>query len=258
MITSVDNQTVKNIVRLLKGSKYRNQESTYIIEGLRLYKDCKASDIICTYVTEDFRDKYPDVIKGEHVEIVSDKVMKHITDTKTPQGILATVKMNKLSVDDITFANDDKPLALLALENIQDPGNLGTIIRMAEGAGLSGVIMSKDTVDIYNPKVVRSTMGSIFRVPFTYVESLGEEIIKLKEAGNSICAGHLDGVNLYSCDFRKGVVVLIGNEGNGLSKSISDIADSKIKIPMYGEVESLNAAMAATIISYEILRQRLD
>ncbi len=257
MITSTDNQAVKNILKLIKSSKYRNEHDTFVIEGLRLYNDCRAEDIICTYVTEDFINRYPDVIKGEEVELVSDKIMKHMTDTKTPQGILATVRMKKTGVDDLAFADKDKPPALLALENIKDPGNLGTIIRMAEGAGISGVIMSKETVDIYNPKVVRATMGSIFRVPFAYTESLDKELIKLKEAGNMICAGHLDGVNLYSCDFRKGVVVLIGNEAKGLSDSISNLADTKLRIPMLGEVESLNAAMAATIISYEILRQRL-
>jgi TrmH family RNA methyltransferase len=256
MITSVDNQTVKNIVRLLKGSKYRNQESTYIIEGLRLYKDCKASDIICTYVTEDFRDKYPDVIKGEHVEIVSDKVMKHITDTKTPQGILATVKMNKLSVDDITFANDDKPLALLALENIQDPGNLGTIIRMAEGAGLSGVIMSKDTVDIYNPKVIRSTMGSIFRMPYIYVEDIASVISK--EASNmNIYAAALEGAKDYTTVSYTGRCgILIGNEGNGLKNETIKAAGKSVYIPMQGSVESLNASISGAILMYEAARQR--
>ena len=257
MITSTDNQTIKHIIKLQKSSKLRREDNAFVVEGLRLYKDCKPSDIICTYVTEDFMNKYKDVIKGDALETVSDKVMKRMSDTATPQGVIATVRMKDLSVNDIVLANADKPLALLALENIQDPGNLGTIIRMAEGAGLSGVIMSSDTVDIYNPKVVRSTMGSIMRVPFAYVDSLNDELTKLKKAGNTICAGHLDGVDLYSCDFRKGVVVLIGNEGNGLSESISALADSKLRIPMHGEVESLNAAMAATIISYEILRQRL-
>jgi TrmH family RNA methyltransferase len=243
----------KNQIKLIKQleqKKFRRREGLFVAEGPKVVGDLMKRTLpVAIYATDDYTPPLPDI----SAQRITPDELHRISFLQHPQHVLALFP--------IPAAEDFLPSSnhlTIALDGIQDPGNLGTIIRMAEGAGLSGVIMSKDTVDIYNPKVVRSTMGSIFRVPFTYVESLGEEIIKLKEAGNSICAGHLDGVNLYSCDFRKGVVVLIGNEGNGLSKSISDIADSKIRIPMYGEVESLNAAMAATIISYEILRQRLD
>ena len=150
----------------------------------------------------------------------------------------------------------DNPVFVL-LEDIQDPGNLGTILRTGEGAGIDGVIMTKDTVDIYNPKTIRATMGSIYRVPFLYVESMETVIGKLKEKGIAVYAAHLNGENYYdSFDFTKGSAFLIGNEGNGLKKETADLADSYLKIPMEGKVESLNAAIATSLLMYETYRQR--
>lgn len=142
--------------------------------------------------------------------------------------------------------HQDRPLLVL-LENLQDPGNLGTILRTGEGAGITGVIMSKETVDIYNPKTIRSTMGSIYRVPFLYVEDMGETIRTLQEKGIRVYAAHLQGKDYYSSfSFEEGTAFMIGNEGNGLRRETADLADAYLKIPMEGQVESLNAAIAAS------------
>ena len=141
--------------------------------------------------------------------------------------------------------------------NLQDPGNLGTILRMGEGAGVTGVIMSSNTVDIYNPKTIRSTMGSIFRVPFVYVQDFSDAVSQCQNSGIKVYAAHLDGKNTYlGEDYREGTAFLIGNEGNGLTDDITKQADTLIRIPMQGEVESLNAAIACTILTYEAVRQR--
>ena len=155
--------------------------------------------------------------------------------------------MNKIGVT--------KPL-IMALENIQDPGNLGTILRTAEGAGVTGILMSRDTVDIYNPKVVRSTMGSIFRIPFCYVENLTSCVESLNGENYATYSAHLQGKTFYDYDYKNSTIFCIGNEGNGLSDELSDTTKFKIKIPMMGNVESLNAATASTVLMYEAMRQR--
>lgn len=216
--------------------------------------------------------------EGTDYEFVSDSVMRHMADTQTPQGVIAIVRQKNYTREDIinviprimrkqgnhavetesdSSATDQKAQSrcILLLEHLQDPGNLGTILRTAEGAGVAGILMSQDTADIYNPKVVRATMGSIFRVPFCYVDNILETVKWLKTQKISCCAAHLDGTNLYQQDFHKPTCFLIGNEGNGLTDALTDAADVKIRIPMAGQVESLNAATAATVLMYEYLRQ---
>lgn len=177
-----------------------------------------------------------------------------MSDTSTPQGILCVMKRKQYTPDDLLQAAN--PLLML-LEDIQDPGNLGTILRTGEGAGIDGVIMSRDTADIYNPKTIRSTMGSIYRVPFLYVSSLSDMIAELKQKKITVYAAHLKGKQWYDqADYSGGSAFLIGNEGNGLKEETAALADSYIKIPMGGKVESLNAAMASGILMYEASRQR--
>ena len=145
----------------------------------------------------------------------------------------------------------------LILESIQDPGNLGTMVRTGEGAGITGVIMNKTTVDLFNPKTIRSTMGSIYRVPFYVAEDLAETLDSLKKQGVALYAAHLKGEHAYDEeDYTGACGFLIGNEGNGLSDTIANLADTYIKIPMEGQVESLNAAISASLLMYEANRQR--
>lgn len=177
-----------------------------------------------------------------------------MSDTRTPQGILTVLNRPVYEMKDLL--RGDCPLLLL-LEDIQDPGNLGTMVRTGEGAGITGVIMSSQTVDIYNPKTIRATMGSVYRVPFLYVEDLGETVRFLQKNNIHVYAAHLQGRIYYSSlSFRESTAFLIGNEGNGLRRETAMLADSYLKIPMEGEVESLNAAIAASLLVYEAHRQR--
>jgi len=247
---------------LLSRAKDRKKNKQYVVEGLRMVSEIPARDIVKIYVSERFQKNNPDYItkmisdKGlleDCYEIVSDNVFDRMSQTQTPQGIMAVAGMHESNLDQMLTGN---PLLIL-VENLQDPGNLGTIIRMGEGAGVTGVIMSPNTVDIYNPKTIRSTMGSIFRVPFMYASDFEEAVSECQKSGVKVYAAHLDGRNTYLKEQYTGPsAFLIGNEGNGLSERITRQADTLIRIPMCGEVESLNAAIACTILTYEAVRQR--
>lgn len=260
MITSTSNAQIKNIIQLQTKAKARNRQKCFVVEGIRMYMEVPEENLVKTYVSADFFDHVGDLVKARIMtadyELVETDVFKRISDTMTPQGILAVVKKKKeILLKDMV----ESGRLFVILEDIQDPGNLGTIIRTAEGAGVSGVIMSSKTVDIYNSKVVRSTMGSIFRVPFIYVDNLENAADLLKGNGIRLYAAHLMGSKHYfEMDYRKPAAFMIGNEGNGLSDAAVEMADELIKIPMFGEIESLNAASAATILMYESLRQNLS
>lgn len=186
-------------------------------------------------------------------EIITEEQMKKLTDTVTPQGILCIVRQPSYTLDDILSHPGHR--LIMILEDIQDPGNLGTIFRTAEGAGASGIIMTKGCVDLFNPKVVRSTMGSIYRVPFFVTDDIEGTINSVKNAQIEVFAAHLKGEHFYDEIAYKDAAFLIGNEGNGLKNSTAALADTYIKIPMAGKLESLNASMAAGILMYEHNRQ---
>lgn len=253
MITTTQNKQIKQIIKLKKSARERKKQELFIVEGIRMFTEIPKEYLYKTYASEDFYNEHQEVFQGIDVELVSDQVMKEISDTMTPQGVLALVKMLNYSLTDLL--NQESPL-FLVLENLQDPGNLGTILRTGEGAGITGLIMSRDTVDIYNPKVTRSTMGSIFRVPFVYVDDLFEVVETMKEKQITTYAAHLNGTDYTREDYRAGSAFLIGNEGNGLTDDLTEKAQKKIKIPMCGKVESLNAAMASGLLVYEARRQR--
>lgn len=205
--------------------------------------------------TETLRQHAAEKLKSCGYEVVSEEVFAKMSDTQTPQGILCVLKQLQYNLRDM-IQNGKTPF-FLVLENLQDPGNLGTMIRTGEGAGVSGVIMSRETVDIYNPKTIRATMGSIYRVPFFYAENLHETIGQMQESGIHVYAAHLKGTKNYDAyDYGKPTAFLIGNEGNGLTDETAALADTYIRIPMEGQLESLNAAVAAAILMYEGARQR--
>ena len=254
MITSTSNSQIKEIMSLMKKSGERKSRGLFVIEGFRLFKEVPAELIDKVYASESFVNSKGKLPYGYDTEIVSDSVFEHMSGTRTPQGVLATVRMTDYSIEDII--GDSEPL-IVVLENIQDPGNLGTIIRTAEGAGASGIIMSSDTVDIYNPKVVRSTMGSLFRMPFVYSDDICSTVRKLNDSGINTYAAHLAGSCDYcDADYRRPSAIMIGNEGNGLTDSLTSLASGRIRIPMGGMLESLNAAVSTAVILYEAARQR--
>lgn len=253
MITSSSNPQLKLIAAMMKKAKARNEANAFVAEGIRMVREVPEGILQKIYVSESFIKSHdlPDV----KIECVSDKVFKEISDTMTPQGVMAIVRQQHYRLEDML--KQTAPL-FLVLESIQDPGNLGTMVRMAEGVGAAGIIMNQSTVDIYNPKVVRSTMGSIFRVPFVYTDDLPETVLQLKAAGVLVYAAHLRGQQYYfEQDYTAASAIMIGNEASGLSDELANLAHTYIKIPMGGQVESLNAAMSATILMYEASRQRI-
>ncbi len=264
MITSTSNQHVKNVIALKKKAKERKAQDVFLVEGIKMFLEVPEHLRRETYVTEGFLQKNAANIPRslmqrigheEGWEIVSDKVFAAMSDTQSPQGVISIVGQHHYKMEDL-LGKAGKPLVMV-LENLQDPGNLGTIIRTAEGAGVTGVLMTSSTVDIYNPKVTRSTMGSIYRVPFVYTDDLAGGINWLKAQGLGIYAAHLKGQHAYDQeDYRKGCAFLIGNESKGLTDKTADMADHYIRIPMAGKVESLNAAVASSILMYEAARQR--
>ena len=263
MITSTSNAKVKRLVNMRKKRKLRDEEGLFIVEGIRMFREVPKDRLVEVYVSEEFWDKerkaVEQILSGTSVkpEILADFVFEYISDTKTPQGILCLVRQKSYDISEITNRKDADAQLLIVLDQIQDPGNLGTIVRTAEGAGVTGIVLSSDCVDMYNPKVVRSTMGAAYRVPFCYVEDLAKEVEQMKEAGICTYAAHLEGKNSYDEeDYRGASAFLIGNEGNGLRDEVAKQAQVYIRIPMKGQVESLNAAIATAILTFEAARQR--
>lgn len=253
MITSTANTRIKNLIKCTKSAKERKKQDIFLVEGIRMFSEIPKELHVETFATEAFFEKYEEMFQEISYELVSEHIMDVISDTKTPQGVVSVVKRIHYTPEQV--CQGKQPL-IMALENLQDPGNLGTILRTAEGAGVTGILMSKETVDVYNPKVVRSTMGSIFRVPFCYVENLVEWMDELQKQDFLTYSAHLQGKSFYDYDYQKPTVFCIGNEGNGLSKELSEKTNCKITIPMMGKVESLNAATASTVLMYEAMRQR--
>ncbi|MCU6762563.1 Putative TrmH family tRNA/rRNA methyltransferase [uncultured Roseburia sp.] len=254
MITSTGNQQVKNLVQLKKKAKVRKEQNVFLAEGLKMFQEAPEDRIRQVYVSESFEREHGEALLNHRYEVLADFVFSYVSDTKTPQGVLCLVEQASWELKDLVEQPDP---CLLVLENIQDPGNLGTMFRSAEGAGFSGVIMDGSTADIYNPKTIRSTMGSIYRVPFVTAKDLPAAVLELKELGVRVYAAHLKGTCCYDePDYKKASAFLIGNEGNGLTDQLAELADEYVKIPMEGRLESLNAAVAASLFMYETNRQR--
>lgn len=265
MITSTSNPKVKRLVNLRKKRKARDEEGIFLVEGIRMFREVPEKHLLEVYVTEGFYKKEKKLTDrlcsaaGISPEVLSDTVFAYVSDTKTPQGVMCVVRQkNKMDEKwERTIEKAQEAPLFIVLDNLQDPGNMGTIIRTAEAAGVTGILMSADCVDVYNPKTIRSTMGSVYRMPLWYVKDICEAVKELKCLGIHTYAAHLEGKRSYDKpDYREGTAFLIGNEGNGLRREVAELADQYIRIPMKGQVESLNAAIAATILMFEAGRQR--
>ena len=256
MITSTSNPQIKRLLQLQKKAKVRDEENVFVVEGLRMFAEVPKNRVEKVYISESLynRKKHELNLQDFPYEILSEQVFGHVSDTKTPQGILCVVKRKKYDLEELLQVENPH---FVVLDNLQDPGNMGTIIRTAEAAGVDAVFMSKDCVDIYNPKTIRSTMGSIYRMPFIYIEDILNLLDLFRKNGVKSYAAHLDGEKFYDQeDYCSGTAILIGNEGNGLREEVAQKADIWVKIPMQGQVESLNAAIAASVLMFEIFRQR--
>ena len=259
IISSKDNEIIKNI-RKLKEKKYRDIEGNYLIEGIKLVKEAitENADIKQIVICEEClnsggldKDTLYEIAKF-NIIYVTKKVFDILTDVKTPQGIIAVI--GKKNISELVDYTQD---IIIALDDIQDPGNLGTILRTVDSANLNQIILSKGSADPYNPKVVRSTMGAIFRVNIIEADNLKEKLLEAQENDFKIMVTSLNTKNsIYDVDFNKKVIV-IGNEANGVSEQIQEIADEKVKIPMLGKTESLNASVAAGIMIYEYVRRKV-
>ena len=271
-ITSLSNNRIKEAALWSAKARERRKADVYLVEGRKMFLEAPEAELQEIFVADSLWERL-ETEEGAELDaqlkkrlreldaegrlpvfLVADEVLRKIADTQTPQGIVCVLKQKHYTLEQLITKKN--PL-LVVLEDLQDPGNLGTILRTGEGAGITGVIMSKDTVDLYNPKTIRATMGSVYRVPFVYAEDLKQVLATLKEAGITSYAAHLKGTKYYdSFDFRKGTAFLIGNEGNGLQTERAEQADVYLKIPMEGKLESLNAAVATSILMYEANRQR--
>jgi RNA methyltransferase, TrmH family len=259
-ITSKDNELIKHI-RKLKDKKYRDESNEYVVEGVKLVEEAVKENakikqiIVCEDTTRTYEIPTHIMLEIARYECisVSNKIFNIITQVTNPQGIMAIIEKNAQDAQ-IDYSQD----IIVVLDDVQDPGNLGTILRTVDSIGLNQIIVSKGTADAFNSKVVRSTMGAIFRIKIIEVENLVQEIKEMRKHHFKLMVTSLQTKNsIYDIDFNKKIIV-IGNEANGVSKEIQDMADEKAKIPMLGRTESLNASVAAGVVMYEYVRQKLN
>lgn len=243
MITSVKNDKVKAWKKLHK-RKERTHSNSFLIEGFHLLEEVWKSNWKIKEIIVQDNLELPNWFSDYSVTEVSDNVFEHISQTKTPQGVAAVIEMNPT----INRAGN----FFLLIDSIQDPGNLGTIIRTADAAGFDGIVLGSGTVDLFNDKVIRSTQGSLFHIPF-YHANLFEEIKILKKNGFNIWATALANAQKYSdVKVEEKVAIVVGNEGAGVQQEMLELADTIVNIPIYGKAESLNVSIAAGILMYYV------
>lgn len=254
-ITSKDNQLYKLCTRLAS-RKYRDSYGQFLVEGEKVISDAVNAGM--KLVTVLFEEGYPlDESRFPcPCAAVEKKLFSQLAQTTTTQGILAIVEKRTLTREEFCSAIGEKAGNVVLLDRLQDPGNIGTIIRTADAAGYSGVMTIKGTADLYGPKIVRATAGSLFRMPVYAAESPQEAVSILEAAGKTILAtGFETELYYYDVDMKSNTGLIIGNEGNGISDELMQQAHKIIKIPMDGEIDSLNAAVAAGILMYEAVRK---
>lgn len=255
-ISSKDNKLIKYISKLQSSSKFRREEKCFVAEGLRVCVEAALSgaQVVAVLLTENALNKHSDALKPlleacKDIYITSDKAMAAACDTQTPQGVICVIKTLDNNIDLDTINNK-----YILAENVQDPSNLGTILRTADALGLSGVIMTKDCCDIYSPKVCRGAMGALYRVPFKIIDSAPDFIRNFNETGTSYAAVVREAQPVTACNFEGNSLVAIGNEGNGLTDETAMACTHRITIPMSSNAESLNAAIAAGILMWEMVK----
>jgi TrmH family RNA methyltransferase len=266
IITSPENIQIKNAAAL-KQKKFRDKNNLFLIEGIRLVETALQSNASirdCFYL--------PTILENNRAATLIEQLsqrencflheittasLQKLTDTDSPQGIIAVVQKNTAALDENLLSNKPAP-AMIILDHLQDPGNLGTIIRTADAAGIDAVILTKGTVDVFSPKVVRSTMGSLFHLPI--VTGVLPNDLKSFAVKNGITlistVLSTDAAPCFSINYQQSVAIIFGNEGAGISTQMCSLSDKCIFIPMFGRSESLNASSAAAMIMYEIMRQK--
>ena len=258
-LTGLQNPVVKAAAEL-KQKKYRTQNSLYLAEGLRTAEEAvayKAVETLFYVATDDDRTmRLLEDAAMQNIKLVcvNENVMKKIADTETPQGIIAVCKMRQPKLENLLAGGK----MLLVLDRVGDPGNIGTMLRTADAAGIGGLVLLKGCADIYAPKTVRSSMGSLFHIPVLSGVSEQEFVSAAKKAGYDLLVTCLDGAdNLYKADLSGRIAFVMGNEAGGVSETLLEKADKRVYIPMAGRAESLNVAMAAGIVMFEALRRKV-
>lgn len=258
-ITGVNNPQVKAVTEL-KQKKYRTKAGLFLAEGLRTVEEAieasQVESIFYTPIDDERTRKALEVAASKGIKLfcVNEAVMKKISDTETPQGIIAVCNMTHLSLEKLLSQGK----MLLVLDRVQDPGNIGTMLRTADAAGVGGIVLLNGCADVYAPKTVRASMGSLFHLPV--LQGLEEQafIDTAKDYGYELLVTCLEGADsLYKADLSGRIAFVMGNEANGVSNNLLKAADKKVFIPMQGKAESLNVAMAAGVVMFEALRRRL-
>lgn len=258
IINSKNNIKIKDLIRLRDDSKFRNDRSLFYVEGERILKDTPKELIEQIFIQESRYDEFKyitDNINDEKLFLVKDDIFSKIKDTINSQGIIAIIKYcNLIDFDSTDFNNINK---CLILDNINDPGNLGTIIRLAEATNIDLIVMCNNCCSLFNTKVIRSCMSSIFRLKFYISKDSIQDINKFKSYGFKIYSTVLNSnsMNFNSIQYNDKSALIFGNEANGICSDLINISDYNIYIPMCGKIESLNVAMAATAVCYELMRQ---
>ena len=252
-ITSSKNPMVQRL-RDLKNAKARRMEGRFLVEGEVMIREAfgcglKIFELAADEAHEAFAAEME--AKGAHAAVVPRSLLESICETQTPQGVCASFETPApLDVDAL-------PQRIVALDGVQDPGNVGTIWRTADAAGFEGVLLGAGSADPLSPKVQRSAMGSGFRLPFCHTENLAQTLLELRGRGYHVFASDLSGADFYTRpDAGEKFVLVIGNEARGISDAVREAADCRVKLPMRGGAESLNAAVAAGIMMYELMREK--
>ncbi len=252
IITSRENKIFK-IAKLLKTQKGRAEKKMFLIEGVRSVCDSikKGAQIECLIVKDGTK---TDFSTDAPVYTFAPRLFDEVSETVTPQGVIAICHIKKMALEDILSQKKD---CVIMCEKLQDPGNIGTVIRTAHASFCGGVILTKGSCDLYNPKIVRATMSGIFSIPVVNNVDSKTTVEYFRKNGYSIVAGALceKSVDLYSADLSGKALIIIGNEGNGVEKETLSLCDTVVKIPMHTDAESLNAAVAGAIMMYEHYRQ---
>ncbi len=259
-ITSRKNELVKEAAKLLADASLRGKKGLFLAEGARLCADAAASGVpvVRLFATQAAMEKYqaylnPVLACAEQAFLVEEHVAQLLSSTKSPQGVFCVCRMPDRG---LRLENIKPGGRYLALESVQDPANLGAVLRTAEALGIDGVILAGECCDCFSPKALRASMGAVFRLPVFQAEGMPETFAKLGQAGFSTFAAVPDGdaVPVTACDFRRGAVAAVGNEGNGLTAETIKASGTKVTIPMQGRAESLNAAASAAILMWEMMR----
>lgn len=256
LLTSRDNPRVKELVKLLSDAKARRKSGQFVIEGARLCEDAVRSgaEVLCAFATEEATVRYAASWQAASSAaqasfLLSADLMRSLSDTGTPQGMLCVCRQRP---HDVALSDDG---VLVALEDLQDPGNLGTVLRTAEALGAKGVLLSKGCCDLYNPKVLRASMGGVFRLPCRVCDDFHGELCRLSRERPVLAAVvDADAEPILTAPKERAVIV-IGNEGNGLTEAAVAACSHRVTIPMAGRAESLNASMAAGILLWELCRE---